>query len=396
MRNFYIENSSNRYAVDGDVTDWVDVPFNEANYGANYCGSIVCARTWLFVRDSINAWYTAQIAAGQTPAQIDAYLSQFDVWDRYDYDGDGNFDEPDGYIDHFQSVHAGEGEETGGGAQGSGRHLEPSLVRLLQHHRCDRPGVQPVGRPADRRQHYWVGDYTIEPENGGVGVFAHEFGHDLDLPDLYDSARRQLDRVLDDHVGRAPTATTARWTSVEAHAHGRLGEIPARMAELRGRAAGEKSEHKLGPAETNTKQAQGLFVLLPDKQVDDEPRRPVCRKPTSTTAAPATISTTRMYRALTLPAGAQLTAQVRYQIEIELGLRLRDRVDRRRADVDQRGHEPFDEHQPQRTELRQRHHGNQQRQLGHADRGSVRVYRQRHGRVPLLDGRRGGSAGLRG
>ena len=53
-----------------------------------------------------------------TTAEINDYLSQFDVWDRYDMDGDGNFNEPDGYIDHFQAVHAGEGEETGGGAQG--------------------------------------------------------------------------------------------------------------------------------------------------------------------------------------------------------------------------------------------------------------------------------------
>src|SRR5262245_18585133 len=44
MREFYIENSSNRYAVNGDVTDWTKVPFNEAAYGSDYCGSIVCVR----------------------------------------------------------------------------------------------------------------------------------------------------------------------------------------------------------------------------------------------------------------------------------------------------------------------------------------------------------------
>ena len=31
--------------------------------------------------------------------------------------------------------------------------------------------------------------------------------------------------------------------------------------------AGRQSSHKLGPAGTNTRQAQALFVLLPDKQV---------------------------------------------------------------------------------------------------------------------------------
>ena len=43
MRNFYLEQSSGRYTVNGTVEDWVTVPYNEARYGTNYCGDIVCA-----------------------------------------------------------------------------------------------------------------------------------------------------------------------------------------------------------------------------------------------------------------------------------------------------------------------------------------------------------------
>ena len=188
MRNFYIELSANRYTVNGDVTDWVRVPFNEANYGANYCGDIVCARTWLFVRDSVNAWYDGQIALGKSPAQINAYLSQFDKWDRYDYDGDGNFNEPDGYIDHFQSIHAGEGEETGGGAQGTDAIWSHRWYAFYTNIGATGPSFNKLGGVRIGNSDYWIGDYTVEPENGGVGVFAHEFGHDLGLPDLYDTS----------------------------------------------------------------------------------------------------------------------------------------------------------------------------------------------------------------
>ena len=64
-------------------------------------------------RDSVDAWYANELASGKTATEIDAYLSQFDVWDRYDFNEDGNFNEADGYLDHFQAVHAGGGEEGG-------------------------------------------------------------------------------------------------------------------------------------------------------------------------------------------------------------------------------------------------------------------------------------------
>ena len=124
MRNFYIEQSSNRYTVQGDVTDWVPVPGEAASYDDDFESPLGGNQVWYFLDDSIDGWYADQIAAGQTPAQINAYLSQFDVWDRYDYNGNGNFDEPDGYIDTFQSVHAGMGNELFPGVRRLG-HLEP-------------------------------------------------------------------------------------------------------------------------------------------------------------------------------------------------------------------------------------------------------------------------------
>jgi immune inhibitor A len=184
MRQFYIENSSNRYTVYGDVTDWVPLDGVACDYDDGDPGPGNAYLVWDFLIESIDGWYDMQIAAGMTPDQIDAYLAEFDVWDRYDYDGDGDFNEPDGYIDHMQFVHAGEGNEAGGGALGDcaiWSHSWGTYWWLPVGPSFNASGGIQVGD-----SDFWVLDYTIQPENGGVGVFAHEFGHDLGLPDLYD------------------------------------------------------------------------------------------------------------------------------------------------------------------------------------------------------------------
>ena len=183
MRNFYKEQSSNRYTVNGEVTNWVQVPFNEARYGTNLCGSNVCSTVWVFVNNSADAW-----ASTMSTNDLNAKLAKYDVWDRYDYDGDGNFNEPDGYIDHFQSIHAGVGEETGGGAQGADAIWSHRWYAYFSANGPDGAGPHGFGGVRIGSSNYWIGDYTIEPENGGVGVFSHEFAHDLGLPDEYDTS----------------------------------------------------------------------------------------------------------------------------------------------------------------------------------------------------------------
>ncbi len=322
MRSFYEEQSSNRYTVNGEVTDWVQVPYNEANYGSNYCGGIVCARTWLFVRDSVNAWYAAQVAAGKTAAQIDEELARFDRWDRYDYDGDGNFDEPDGYIDHFQSIHAGEGEETGGGAQGTDAIWSHRWYAFYNLIGTTGPSFNKLGGIRIGNSSYWIGDYTIEPENGGVGVFAHEFGHDLGLPDLYDTSG---------NTGGAENST-GFWTLYSSGSYGStgapedgIGSKPIPMSayekiflgwssyQLVG--AGQKASVKLGPANATTKQAQQLVVLLPDKRIDFQVGSPYAGSYFYHSGSGNDLDTT-MTRSLTLPSGTvTLSMQARYQIE---------------------------------------------------------------------------------
>jgi immune inhibitor A len=321
MRNWYIEQSSNRYTVNGDVTDWAEVPYNTAHYGRDWCGGIVCSTTWWFVEDSVNAWYDQQISDGMTPAQIGDYLEQFDVWDRYDYDGDGNFDEPDGYIDHFQSVHAGEGQEAGGGAYGSDAIWSHRWYANFPDIGSTGPGFNMAGGVQVGSSDFWIGDYTIEPENGGVGVFAHEFGHDLGLPDLYDTSG---------NTGGAENST-GFWTMMSSgswlnQGEPDIGSVPGHFGawekfqlgwlNYEVASAGAKSQHKLGPAETNTKQAQGLFVVLPDKEVTETIGDPYAGEYFYYSGAGNDLDNV-MYRAFDLGAGSTLTAQVNFDIEVD-------------------------------------------------------------------------------
>jgi immune inhibitor A len=271
LKKYYEKQSSGRYSVEGEVTDWVKVPYNEARYGNNACGETNCASVWNVVSDGLNAWVAQQKAAGKTDAEIKADVTRFDQWDRNDFDGDGDFNEADGYIDHFQIVHAGEDESAGGGAQGTDAIWAHRWYAFGTDAGATGPANNRMGGAQIGSTGIWVGDYTVQPENGGLGVFAHEYGHDLGLPDHYDTAGGE------NSTGFWTLMSSGSWLGT---GKGEIGDLPGDMTAWdklqlgwlnydRAKAATE-SEHKLGVAAYNTRHKQALVVELPKKAVTTE------------------------------------------------------------------------------------------------------------------------------
>jgi immune inhibitor A len=257
FRGVYEEMSSGRYTVGGDVSDWVTVPYASASYGETESQEDMTR----FVQDAADAWYAKQVAAGKSAAEIDAYLASFDRWDRYDYDKDGDFAEADGYIDHFQAIHAGEGEEAGASSDAIWSHRW--AVNQAGAGK-DGPAVNPFGGIKIGDSDVWIRDYTTEPENGGLGVFAHEYGHDLGLPDLYDTSGGE------NGTGFWTLMSSGSWLG---HGDGAIGTTPNHMGaweklqlgwlDYDTATAGTSSTHKLGPSYHATKKQQALVVVLP-------------------------------------------------------------------------------------------------------------------------------------
>ena len=175
----------------------------------------------------------------------------------------------------------------------------------------------------------WVGDYTIQPENGGLGVFAHEYAHDLGLPDLYDTSG---------NTGGAENST-GFWTLMSSGANigdgGKegIGDAPTDMgawekfqlgwlgcAECPGGTfydvafAGQDSEHKLGIAEHATKNSQALFVILPEKEKVTQLIPPASGSWAYWSSSGDEMETT-MTKAFALPSGGSLAADLWFDTE---------------------------------------------------------------------------------
>lgn len=158
MKKYYSDMSGGKLDLVIDVRGPYTASGTAASYGENVNGND--ARPATLVGEAIDQ-------------------AQADGVDFTLYDNDNN-----GAVDLVMVIHAGIGEES-----------DRAAPAAIWSHSWDLSSAKVHGDGTGARQYdgKWISSYTIQPEfNDGpgdstIGVFCHEFGHVLGLPDLYDT-----------------------------------------------------------------------------------------------------------------------------------------------------------------------------------------------------------------
>nr|MDO8113493.1 M6 family metalloprotease domain-containing protein [Candidatus Sigynarchaeota archaeon] len=148
MASYYWECSYGRLNLTGTVTQWVKSSHDMAYYGAD-------SGPFPNIDDANGNIFEVAREAVQL---ADPYVN----YATFDADSDG-------YVDNLIVVHAGEGQESS------------SVADDIWSHRWT---IQPAETTGDSGKK--ASDYALLAESSPVGVFAHEYGHVLGLPDMYD------------------------------------------------------------------------------------------------------------------------------------------------------------------------------------------------------------------
>jgi immune inhibitor A len=308
MKQYYSAQSGGSLLVQGQVAGWYTASNTAAYYGGNDASG-----NDLRPRDLIKE------ALAKAAADPTINLASLDTEDRYDKDGDGNFNEPDGIIDHVMVIHSGVGEEAGGGALGE---------NAIWSHSWDLGGNYPIPGTT-----YSAFDYTLEPEDGAAGVFAHEFGHDLGLPDEYDT---QYSSSIGEPIAAWSIMSSGSWSGTipgtepsgfspyakqffQANYSGNWQK--AAVLDFNALTSGGTAVNLRQASDNNllTGENQAVRISLPDKETR------VCTPPTGTLAywgskgvdGQKTATSMQTINAIALPAGTRpsLTFSTWYDIE---------------------------------------------------------------------------------
>ncbi len=162
--NYFKEASYNAFTLRGAIHGWTAVPGDAADYGND---SVAGTDMATGSGDTLTLVDLVQHAA-DTIASDAGFLATLNL-DDYASSGD--------VLDYFVVVHAGRGQESGGGALGA--------TSLVARGRAIAP--YPLGSTGK-----YVQNFIVVSEDAPLGVFVHMFGHLFGLPDTRNPDARVL------------------------------------------------------------------------------------------------------------------------------------------------------------------------------------------------------------
>jgi M6 family metalloprotease-like protein len=158
-----------------------DMSDNNLNLQFDIYGPVKVSKAWEYYGKNNNSIIGDDLHPGELVSEaLRIMVSRYSSVDFSLYDNDNN-----GYVDSVIIIHEGRGEESGGGAD------------TIWSHQWDLASAASYGDgngPVNAGDGVTFNVYTIQPEytvtrgDSSMGVYAHEFGHVLGLPDLYDTS----------------------------------------------------------------------------------------------------------------------------------------------------------------------------------------------------------------
>lgn len=177
VERYYEDQSDGHVVITGTVAPWVALPHPEAWYGLDVCIPNVSSRA--IPDEQLGSLADMTVAAAEAlKARGGAYASH-DFWRRHDADHDG-------VVDGLWVMHAGRGQEYGGGSEGEAAIWSRSAdIAAYPGHEGGHL-IDDGGTPDDPDDDIRLGPFTLMPEDSDIGVLIEEFGHSFfDFPDLY-------------------------------------------------------------------------------------------------------------------------------------------------------------------------------------------------------------------
>lgn len=154
MEDYYKENSRNQLRFDGTVSNWIPLSGTLASYD-----------------EDVYSGVTDEFGIGDGIEEALEIADSMYDYSQYDQDGDG-------IIDNLMVVFVGDADSSNGDSDGDGNAEDIGAIWPLKWE---------LQSPYETADGVLAQEFFVCTEECRMGTFAHEFAHNLGLPDLYDT-----------------------------------------------------------------------------------------------------------------------------------------------------------------------------------------------------------------